>query len=194
MSPQVDAQSRMAQLLSDWSETRQQSIPALLEVIYNDLRKIAQGYMRRERPDHTLQTTALVNEACVRVFQGGPFRWKDRKHLFCIMAQTMRRVLIDHARSHYSKKHGSAQRKISLDEVIALAYAGEKSPELIAVDEALRKLRALNTRQARVVDLRFFVGLTIEETAAVLGVSSETVKLDWRFARAWLQREIDQTA
>src|SRR5215469_1643066 len=109
MSPQVDAQSRMAQLLSDWSETRQQSIPALLEVIYNDLRKIAQGYMRRERPDHTLQTTALVNEACVRVFQGGPFRWKDRKHLFCIMAQTMRRVLIDHARGHYSEKHGGEQ-------------------------------------------------------------------------------------
>jgi RNA polymerase sigma factor (TIGR02999 family) len=184
----------MTQVLVDWSETRQQSIPTLLEVIYNDLHKIAQGYMRRERPDHTLQTTALVNEACFRVLQGGPFRWKDRKHLFCIMAQTMRRVLIDHARSHYSEKHGSAQRKISLDEIIALAYTGEKSPELIAIDQALKKLNTLNTRQARVVDLRFFAGLTIEETAAVLGVSPETVKLDWRFAKAWLQREIAQTA
>ena len=106
------------------------------------------------------------------------------------MAQTMRRVLIDHARNHQSAKHGGERRKISLDETIELAYRGEKPPELIALDEALEKLTALNTRQGRIIDLRFFAGLTIEETAAVLGVSLETVKLDWRFARAWLQREI----
>ena len=166
-------------------------MPELFEVIYKDLRKIAQGYMRRERPDHTLQATALVNEACLRVLQGEPFRWKNRKHLFCIMAQTMRRVLVDHARSHYSDKRGGEQRKVSLDE--GLVFTHERSPELLALDEALEQLAKLNIRQARVVDVRFFAGLTVEETAAVLGVSAETVKLDWRFAKAWLQSEMSQT-
>lgn len=190
MSPQVDPQRRMTQLLDNWSESRQQSIPELVEVIYKDLRKIAQGYMRRERPDHTLQATALVNEACLRVLQGEPFRWKNRKHLFCIMAQTMRRVLVDHARSHSSDKRGCQQRKVSLDE--GLVFVHEESPQLLALHDALEQLGKLNIRQARVVDLRFFAGLTVEETAAVLGVSKETVKLDWRFAKAWLQREMSR--
>jgi len=190
VSPQVDEQSRLTQLLSDWSETRQQSMQQVFEVIYNDLHKIAQAYMRRERSDHTLQTTALVNEACLRVLQAGSFRWNNRKHLFCIMAQTMRRILVDHARSHCSDKRGGDARKLSLDEIISLAYTSDGSPELIALDEALEQLRGLNVRQARVIDLRFFAGLSIEETAAVLGVSPETVKLDWRFAKAWLRSQI----
>jgi RNA polymerase sigma factor (TIGR02999 family) len=125
------------------------------------------------------------------MFQGQPFRWENRKHVFCLMAQTMRRVLVDHARSHYAHKRGGEQQRLSLDQ--ALLISEEKSPELFALDEALERLAKLHARQGHVVELRFFGGLTVEETAAVLGVSTETVKLDWRFAKAWLQREIGRT-
>jgi RNA polymerase sigma-70 factor, ECF subfamily len=177
-----------AEMISDWTQSRQLSPPELFELIYKDLRKIAHAYMRRERPDHTLQATALVNEAYLRMFQGEPFHWKSRKHLFCVMAQAMRRILVDHARSHHAHKRGGEQRKLSLDNVFLIS--DEKSPHLLALNEALERLSALNSRQGNVVDLRFFAGLTVEETAAVLGISPETVKLDWRFAKALLQREI----
>jgi RNA polymerase sigma factor (TIGR02999 family) len=181
-------QAEVNQLFSTWSESRKQSIPELFELIYKELRQIAQSYMRRERPNHTLQTTALVNEAYLRMFQGQPFRWENRKHVFCLMAQTMRRVLVDHARSHYAHKRGGERQRLSLDQ--ALLISEENSPELFALDEALERLAKLHARQGHVVELRFFGGLTVEETAAVLGVSPETVKLDWRFAMAWLQREL----
>jgi len=184
-------QGEVNQLFSTWSESRKQSIPELFDLIYKELRQIAQSYMRRERPNHTLQTTALVNEAYLRMFQGQPFRWENRKHVFCLMAQTMRRVLVDHARSHYAHKRGGDQQRLSLDQ--ALLISEEKSPELFALDEALERLLKLHARQGHVVELRFFGGLTVEEAAAVLGVSPETVKLDWRFAKAWLQRELGQT-
>jgi RNA polymerase sigma factor (TIGR02999 family) len=148
--------------------------------------------MRRERPDHTLQATALLNEAYLRIFEGEPFRWKSRKHVFCVIAQTMRRILVDHARSHYAHKRGGEQRKVSLDEAFVVSEV--KSPQLLAVDEALENLSKLDARRGHVVNLRFFAGLTVEETAAVLDVSLETVKLDWRFAKTWLQREIAKTA
>jgi RNA polymerase sigma factor (TIGR02999 family) len=183
-------QGEINQLFSAWSESRKQSIPELFELIYKELRQIAQSYMRRERPNHTLQTTALVNEAYLRMFQGQPFRWENRKHVFCLMAQAMRRVLVDHARSHYAHKRGGEQQRLSLDQTLLISE--EKSPELFALDEALERLAKLHARQGNVVELRFFGGLTVEETAAVLGVSPETVKLDWRFAKAWLQRELGQ--
>ena len=185
-------QGEVNQLFSAWSESRKQSIPELFELIYKELRQIAQSYMRRERPNHTLQTTALVNEAYLRMFQGQPFRWENRKHVFCLMAQTMRRVLVDHARSRYAHKRGGEQQPLSLDQ--ALLISEEKSPELFALDEALERLAKLHARQGQVVELRFFGGLTVEETAAVLGVSPQTVKLDWRFAKAWLQRELGPAA
>jgi RNA polymerase sigma factor (TIGR02999 family) len=180
--------TQMIQMVTEWTESRRQSVPELFELIYKDLRKIAQAYMRKERPDHTLQATALINEAYLRIFQGQPFQWKSRKHLFCAMAQTMRRILVDHARSYGAHKRGGNNRKLSLDE--AFVISEEKSPQLFALDEAVERLAKLDPRQGHVVDLRFFGGLTVEETAAVLGVSPETVKLDWRFAKAWLQREI----
>lgn len=186
-----DLQGAMNQLFYTWSESRKQSIPELFELLYKELRQIAQAYMRRERPDHTLQTTALVNEAYLRMFQGRPFRWESRKHVFCVMAQAMRRVLVDHARSHYAGKRGGEQRRISMDE--ALIVSADKSPELLALDEALDRLGQLHSRQGHVVELRFFGGLTVEEAAAVLEISPETVKLDWRFAKAWLQRELSKT-
>lgn len=181
-------QGEINQLFSAWSESRKQSIPELFELIYKELRQIAQSYMRRERPNHTLQTTALVNEAYLRMFQGQPFRWENRKHVFCLMAQAMRRVLVDHARSHCAHKRGGEQQRLSLDQTLLISE--EKSPELFALDEALERLAKLHARQENVVELRFFGGLTVEETAAVLGVSPETVKLDWRFVKAWLQREL----
>jgi len=187
----MDPQYEMNQLLLEWTKSREQSLPELFEAIYNDLRQIARAYMRRERPDHTLQTTALVNEAYVRLFHGQPFRWENRKHVFCAMAQTMRRILIDHARSHQAGRHGGEQRRLSLDEAIAVAE--ERSPQLMALDEALQRLGKLHPRQEDVVNLRFFVGLTVEEAAAVLGISADTAKLDWRFAKAWLQRELRKT-
>jgi RNA polymerase sigma factor (TIGR02999 family) len=185
-----DSAAEVTQLFTEWKTTTQRSTPELFEVIYTDLHQIAQAYMRRERPDHTLQATALVNEAYLIMVQGQSFRWKSRKHLFCVMAQTMRRILVDHARNHSAHKRGGERQKISLDAVFVVSE--EKSPELSALGEALERLSQLDKRQAQVVDLRYFVGLTVGEAAAVLDVSPETVKLDWRFAKAWLQREIGQ--
>jgi RNA polymerase sigma-70 factor, ECF subfamily len=144
--------------------------------------------MRKERPDHTLQTTALVNEAYLRIFQRKPFRWENRKHFFCAMAQTMRCILVDHARECRAEKRGGAQKRVPPE--AALLRTGTDPADVLALDEALEQLGKLNPRQAQVVDLRFFAGLTAEEAAAVLNVSAETVKLDWRFAKAWLQRRM----
>jgi RNA polymerase sigma-70 factor (ECF subfamily) len=183
-----DSHFELTQLVTEWTTSTGRSMPELFELIYKDLHQIAQAYMRRERPDHTLQATALVNEAYLKMFQGQPFRWKNRKHLFCVMAQTMRRILVDYARNRYAHKRWGEHQRLSLDKVFIVSE--EKSPELLALSEATEKLSQLDARQGQVVDLRYFVGLTVEETAAVLGVSTETVKLDWRFARAWLQREV----
>jgi len=180
----------MNELVSEWTQSRTESLPELFDIIYGDLRRIARAYMRRERPDHTLQTTALVNEAFLRLFQGQPFRWEDRKHLFCIMAQTMRRILVDHARTHRSVKRGGEVHMLSLEK--AFAKSEGRSAELLALGEAIERLGKLHARQEHVVNLRFFGGFTSEETAALLNISKETVKMDWRFAKAWLQRELSE--
>jgi RNA polymerase sigma-70 factor (ECF subfamily) len=186
------AAAAKTQRTEEWTTRTHRTKAELFEGIYRDLHQIAHAYMRRERSDHTLQSTALVNEAYLRVFQGQPFHWKSRKHLFCVMAQTMRRILVDHARNHVADKRGGEWRKISLDSAVIVSEG--RSPELLALSEALERLSVLAARQAQVVDLRYFVGLTVEEAAAILGLSPETVKLDWRFAKAWLQREIGKTA
>jgi RNA polymerase sigma-70 factor (ECF subfamily) len=186
----MDFRGDVTRQLAEWASGRPESAQELFQILDQDLRRLAAGYMRRERPDHTLQATALVNEAYIRIFGGEPFRWENRKHLFCAMAQTMRRILIDHARTHQAGKRGGAKGKLSLDE--AFAFSEQRSVDLIDLDETLERLMAMHPRQGRVVEMRFFVGLTTEETASVLGVSPETVKLDWRFAKAWLQREIQK--
>ncbi len=183
-----DTKATVGRLFSEWTENRQQSVAEVYEAIFDELRRIAHAYMRRERPDHTLQTTALVNEAYLRLFQGQPFRWESRKHVFCTMAQAMRRVLIDHAKSHQALKHGGHGRRVSLEGVFLVST--ERSLELIALDEALARLECAHPRAAHVVDLRFFGGLTVEETAALLDISPETVTLDWRFAKSWLERRL----
>lgn len=175
-------------LLTEWTTGRPEPAPELWSAVYRELRRIAGAYMRNERPDHTLQTTALVHEAYLRVSQGKVFRWENRKHFFCAMAQTMRRILVDHAREHASEKRGGEWQKVALE--AALPVYCQKPEELLALDDALEKLARLSPRQAQVIELRCFAGLTAEQTAAMLSVSAETVKLDWRFARAWLHRQM----
>jgi RNA polymerase sigma-70 factor (ECF subfamily) len=164
------------------------SAPELFSLIYQDLHRLAASYMRNERPDHTLQATALVNEAYLRLFHGDTFQWENRKQLFGSMAHVMRNLLVDQARKHRADKRGGMHQKISLDD--ALIAANDHSVEMLALNEALEELGRLNERQVKVVELRFFAGLTVEETAAMLEVSPETVKLDWRFAKAWLSRRL----
>jgi len=182
----------------DWEEAERTLVEAYLErdespeelfsQVYQELRQVAHAYMRRERADHTLQATALVNEAYLKLFEGEPFRWENRKHLFCTVARAMRRVLVDHARSHRAERHGGALRKVNLDDNGPAIF--KDLPQLIGLDKALEKLAKLNPRQAQVVELHSFAGLTEEEAAEVLDVSLKTVKNDWRFAKAWLKTEM----
>jgi RNA polymerase sigma-70 factor (ECF subfamily) len=156
----------------------------LLPLIYHELHRLASAYMRRERPDHTLQPTALIHEAYLKLTGGEPVDWQNRAHFVGAAAQAMRRILIDHARHREAAIHGGGQRKLPLDD--ALLLSPERASELIALDQALERLGRIAPRQSRVVDLRFFGGLTVEETAEVLGVSPRAVKRDWNVARAWL--------
>ena len=178
----------ITRLLTEWTAGRPEPAAELWSRVYRELRQIASAYMRNERPDHTLQTTALVNEAYLRIFQGKPFRWENRKHFFCTMAQMMRRILVDHARECHAQKRGGEWKKVPLE--AALPLTGGQPEQLLALNEALEELGRLNRRQAQVVELRFFAGLTAEQTGAMLSISAETVKLDWRFAKAWLQRQM----
>jgi RNA polymerase sigma-70 factor, ECF subfamily len=187
MNPQPSS-GEISHLLAEWTAGRLEPAPELWSIIYPELRRIANAYMRNQRPDHTLQTTALVNEAYIRLFQGQPFRWENRKQFFCVMAKAMRCILVDHAREHGAQKRGGQWQKLSLDAALPLSTEGPE--ELLALDQALERLAKRSPRQAQVVDLRCFAGLTADQTAAMLSISPETVKLDWRFARAWLQRQM----
>jgi RNA polymerase sigma-70 factor (ECF subfamily) len=159
----------------------------LLTLVYDELRRLAAGYLRHERPDHTLQATALVHEAYLKL-AGQNATWQNRGHFFGVAAQAMRRVLVDHARAFCAGKRGSGQAKISLDE--ALVFSAVQSRELLDLDEALTRLAEFDARLARVVELRFFAGLSVEETAEALGCATRTVNRDWRTAQAWLRREL----
>jgi RNA polymerase sigma factor (TIGR02999 family) len=178
----------VTQLLHEISQGNQTSVSELFTLIYQDLRRLAGGFMRHERADHTLQATALVNEAFIRLFHGASFRWEDRKQFFGCMAYIMRNLLVDHARKHGAGKRGGEFKNLPLDET--MIASGERPIEILALNEALEELGRLNERQVKVVELRYFVGLTVEETAAMLELSPETVKLDWRFAKAWLQQRL----
>lgn len=162
----------------------------LMELVYQELQRVAGGFMRRERPDHTLQPTALVNEAVLRML--GPDalgQLNSRAHLFGAMAQAMRRVLVDHARAKNAQRRGGERERVGLDLAIELADVGD-AVDMLAIDEALRKLESLNARQAQVVELRFFGGLSVPEIAEFLGISVSTVEKDWRLARAWLSGQL----
>lgn len=180
----------MTRLLQDWSKGDQAALANLMPLVYNELRHLASRYLRRERAGHTLQTTALVHEAYLRLIDQNQVTWQNRAHFFGVAAQMMRRILVDHAREQHAEKRGGGAPRLSLDEAIGLA--GERGVNLIALDDALSALAAIDPQQSRIVELRFFGGLTVEETAEVLGVSPATVKREWSMAKAWLHREISK--
>ena len=176
-------------LLQAWSEGDQGALERLLPLVESELRRLARSYMARERRGHTLQTTALINEAFIRLTAGKPIQWKDRAHFIGISARLMRRVLVDHARARGYQKRGGDIQKVSLDDRLIVGPS-QPTLDLVALDRALEVLAAIDPRKARVIDLRFFGGLSVEETAEVLQVSTDTVKKDWRLAKLWLLREL----
>ena len=177
-------------LLKEWSDGDQQALEELTPLVYEELRQQARRYLRKERPNHSLQATALINEAFLRLIDVTDVQWQNRAHFFAIAAKLMRRILVDHARRRDAEKRGGPQVCLTLDE--RLATASESDVDVLAIDEALDKLAMIDEQQARVVELRFFSGLTVEETATALGISAKTVKRDWAVARAWLKREIGE--
>jgi RNA polymerase sigma-70 factor (ECF subfamily) len=178
----------VTQILQEVSGGDRDAPARLMPLVYDELRRLADHYLRQERPDHTLQPTALVHEAYLKLIDQTRVDWQNRAHFFGVAAQLMRRILVDHARRHRASKRGGFQQKLALDE--AVDYSQPRDVDLVALDEALNVLAKLDERQSRIVELRFFGGLTIEETAEALGVSPATVKVDWSMAKAWLRREI----
>ena len=175
-------------LLIDWNNGQPEALASLMPLVYDELRQIAGRYLRKERQDHTLQTTALVHEAYIRLIDQKQANWQNRAQFFGVAANMMRRILVDHARGHAADKRGGGAAKLSLDEAIEIA--DQKEVDLIALDDALTQLAALDEQQCRVVELRFFGGLTVEEVAEVLKLSPATIKREWSMAKAWLHREL----
>lgn len=190
MPEEQQSQHEVTRLLSGFQQGDTEATEQLMRVVYSELHDLAELYMRRERPDHTLQPTALVNDAYLRLLGQREISWQNRSHFFGIAAQAMRRILVDHARKSLARKREGGER-ITLDE--SVAAQSEDPVDLISLDNALEKLSSVDERYARVVELRYFSGLGIEETAAVLDIAPATVKRDWAFARAFLQRELERS-
>jgi RNA polymerase sigma-70 factor (ECF subfamily) len=182
--------SDITQLLHAWRGGDQLALQQLTPVVYQELHRMARHYMARERDGHTLQTTALINEVYLRLVKVKEVEWQDRAHFFAVSAQLMRRILTDFARSHGYQKRGGGARQVPLDE--ACTASPDPGVDLVALEQALTRLGETDERKSRVVELRFFGGLTVDETAEVLQVSGETVMRDWSVARAWLLRELDR--
>lgn len=180
--------NQVSRLLAEWRNGDQEALDRLMPLVYDELRRIARRYMRGERENHTLQSSALVNEAYLRLADHKNIDWQNRAHFFGVAAQAMRRVLVDHARARKGLKRGGDALKVALDDAVDVAE--KQAVELVALDDALRALAAFDERKSRVVELRYFGGLTAEEAAEVLGVSLATVEREWRTARAWLLLEL----
>jgi RNA polymerase sigma factor (TIGR02999 family) len=188
MPPGSTSAPQVTELLLDWRHGDPDAREKLIPLIYGELRRVARNYLRHERPDHTLQSGALVHEAYLRLVGGESPQWENRAHFFSVAAQAMRHILVDHARNRKAAKRGGGAPRLSLNPGIALPH--EREPDLLALDDALRRLAKLDPEQSRLIELRFFGGLSIVETAAVLNISPATVKREWSTARAWLQREM----
>jgi RNA polymerase sigma-70 factor, ECF subfamily len=180
----------VTQLLLRWSHGDQNALDKLMPLVYSELRKLAGNYLRRERPDHTLQPTALVNEAYLKLIDQRDAKWQNRAHFFGVAAQLMRRILVDHARAHQAAKRGGSDKQR-----LSITSAGQLSEEpdtdILALHEALNELTEIDPQQGRIVELKFFGGLSIEETAEVLDIGHATVERDWKMARAWLRRKLE---
>jgi RNA polymerase sigma factor (TIGR02999 family) len=183
-----DQRDDLTGLLVEWRDGDKAALETLTPLVYDELRRIAHRYVRREREGHTLQTTALVNEAFVRLAGAEKIAWQNRAHFFAVTAQVMRHILIDHARRRHYTKHGGQSRQVALEDAAAMSQP--RAAELVRLDEALDQLAKLDPRKSRVVELRYFGGLSLEETAEVLEVSPMTVRRDWRAAKAWLYRRM----
>jgi len=190
LRPAMSENEEVTLLLSALTRGDDGAASKLIPVVYAELRRLAGSYMRRERVDHTLQATALVHEAYLKLIEQRSANWQSRAHFFGVAAQLMRRILIDHARGHSRQKRGGEQKRVSLDE--AFVFSEKQADELLAVDDSLNRLAEIDPRQARVVELRFFGGLSVEEAAEVLGVSPKTVKRDWSVAKAWLYADLKE--
>jgi RNA polymerase sigma factor (TIGR02999 family) len=184
----TDDRATVTQLLVQYQQGDAQALSRLFPIVYDELRRIAGGYMKRENPGHTLQATALVNEAYFRLVDQKAVVWQNRAHFFGVAAQIMRRILCDHARARHAEKRGGHAARLTLDDALGLGDSG--TPDLVELDDALKKLAEISERQAKVVEMRFFAGLSVEEAAEALGASPATIKRDWTFAKAWLAKEI----
>lgn len=178
----------ITQLLERWSQGDQEALDQLMPLVYDELRRLAGAYLRRERPEHTLQPTALVNEAYLKLINQNIICWQNRAQFYGVAAQLMRRILVDHARSHQATKRGGDCYQISLEHIGG--FGAQPDTDLLALNDVLTRLAELDAEQSRLVELRFFGGLTIEETAEVMGVSHSTVEREWKLAKAWLKREL----
>ena len=183
--------NEVTQLLINWSKGDQSALEELIPLVHAELRRLARHYMARENPGHTLQTSALINEAYIRLIDQQDMPWQNRAHFFGVAAQVMRHILIDHARSHCYAKRGGGAPKIALDE--AMLVNDKRAEELVALDDALKALATLYFRKSQIIELRFFGGMSIEETAEAMKVSPITVTREWRSAKAWLRREMNKT-
>ena len=184
----VSCSQQITHLLLAWGQGDHTALEALMPLVYDELRKVAARHLRGQRQGHTLQTTALVNEAYLRLIDASQVQWQNRAHFFAVAAHLMRRILVDFARTRNYQKRGGGAQPVSLDE--AMIVAPERGADLLALDEALTRLQALNARQAQVVELRYFGGLSEDETSEALEISVRTVRRDWNFARVWLHREL----
>jgi RNA polymerase sigma factor (TIGR02999 family) len=182
------ASQEITRLLQNWSEGDQEALEKLMPVLYKELHRMAHRYMRQERPGHTLQTTALIHEAFLRLMGWNNVRWQNRSHFFGVSAQLMRKILVDFARSRNYAKRGGGARVISLETTAGVP--SEPARDILALDEALRRLATMDPRKGQIVELRFFGGLGLEETAEVLKVSSRTIRREWELAKVWLASEM----
>jgi RNA polymerase sigma-70 factor (ECF subfamily) len=182
----------ITRLLVDWSEGRREALDQLMPVVYQELHKIAGSYLRRERAEHTLQPTALIHEAYLRLVAPNVPSFRSRSHFYGVAAHVMRQILVEHARARGAAKRGGGGRKVSLDDVTL--FSEERTADLVALDDALTTLEAFDERKSKVIELRFFGGLSLDDTAEALGVSVATISRELRLAQAWLQRELDRTA
>jgi RNA polymerase sigma factor (TIGR02999 family) len=184
----VSATQEITRLLRCWSDGDEEALEKLTPVLYKELHRMAHRYMRQERPNHTLQTTALINEAYLRLIDWKNVRWQNRAQFFGVSAQLMRKILVDFARSRNYAKRGAGARVISLEDVPCVSR--DRPREILALDDALQRLADIDPRKSQIVELRFFGGLSLEETAEVLKVSSRTIRRDWDLAKAWISREM----
>jgi RNA polymerase sigma factor (TIGR02999 family) len=185
---EINSPNEITRLLLDWNEGDKAALDRLMPLVCDELRRLAASYMGKERTDHTLQSTALVNEAYLRLVEQSSISWQNRAHFFGIAARMMRQILVNHAEAYNAAKRGGSAPKLSLDD--AVSFVEQRELDLVALDDALKELEKLDALKSRIVELRFFGGLTIEETAVVLAISHDTVERHWKMAKLWLRREL----